>query len=198
MGSSLYYGPVPNEDELFSPYQQYNQPQYGQQQYNQQQYSQRPSSVTNSQVHSYAPAGPPAPAAEGVIDEESGGAVNATPPEAAAAAATGRGSRVSFSTDVTDSHSHAQSRQQQGGNGGAAQHPTAAAAAAFNPGAYAGPIRKAFGSFTGVGGLLLRRNTSNMETPRLNYSPAADPDNAVFCDYETAGVYDPARWVYMG
>jgi hypothetical protein len=127
---------------------------------------------------------PPAAAAEGVIDEETGA------PDPAAAA--GRGSRVSFSTDVTD---HSQQHRQQGINSSSASatpHP----AAAFNPGAYTGPIRKAFGSFTGVGGMLLRRSTTNntsLETPRLPYNPAADPNNAVFCDYETAGVYDPSR-----
>jgi hypothetical protein len=181
MGSSLYYGPVPDDEAMYGMYNP---------QYNAQQYNQPPNSVAgNTHSHHHlapagAPAGPPAAAAEGVIDEETG------PPDAAAAA-TGRGSRVSFSTDVTD---HSQQHRQQGMNSSssAAPHP----AAAFNPGAYAGPIRKAFGSFTGVGGMLLRRSTTNntsLETPRLNYTPAADPNNAVFCDYETAGVYDPSR-----
>jgi hypothetical protein len=195
MGSSLWYGPVPDDEALYG---MYNPQQYHPQQYSQQQYSLPGSMASNAHSHQFAPAGapagPPAPAAEGVIDEETGAA---SPPDAATAAAVvGRGSRVSFSTDVTDnSHSYQQQQQQhrqQGGNSSIAPHP----AAAFNPGAYTGPIRKAFGSFSGVGGMLLRRNTTNqstLETPRLNFNPAADPNSAVFCDYETAGVYDPSR-----
>jgi hypothetical protein len=203
LGSSLYYGPVPDDEALYSPYQQYNR-QYSQQQ---QQHNQPPGSVgsySQPNSHNFAPAGPPAPAAEGVLDEETGTGGAASHSDTAAAAAAGRGSRVSFSTVVTD---HTQQQQQQqrhpGGSSSTnstAPHPTTAAnpaaAAAFNPGGYAGPIRTAFGSFSGVGGMLLRRNTTNassMETPGLNYSPAADPNNAVFCDYETAGVFDPAR-----
>ncbi|WIA39466.1 hypothetical protein OEZ86_005565 [Tetradesmus obliquus] len=201
LGSSLWYGPVPDDKPVYDAYSQYNQ----------QQYHQPPGSfASGSQGRGYAPAGPPAPAAEGVMDEETGaGAATAD----AAAAAASRGSRVSFSTDVTDHTQQQQQQQQRHGPGSStansaltAPHPTAAApspaaaAAAFNPGGYAGPIRKAFGSFTGVGGMLLRRSTTNnssaLETPRLPYSAAADPNNGVFCDYETAGVYDPASGAF--
>ncbi|WIA19191.1 hypothetical protein OEZ85_003836 [Tetradesmus obliquus] len=83
----------------------------------------------------------------------------------------------------------------------------------FGGGQFGGPGAASFGGGGGfIGGvaagfsppggsglgssLCTTNNSSALETPRLPYSAAADPNNGVFCDYETAGVYDPASGAF--
>jgi hypothetical protein len=97
MGSSLYYGPVPDDDSMYGMYT----PRYNNVQSNQAPGSTRDSVSSNTHGRQYVPAGPGmaagtmAAAAEGALDEEAGAAGAAAPPAATAAA---RVSRVSFST----------------------------------------------------------------------------------------------------